>query len=50
MGIPTKSPPGVIIGTQLVKLFGDDHAAARAFYSELEQSAPTAMYNPMRRD
>lgn len=36
-----------IIGLHLEPLFGNDHAAAHRFYTELEQSAPHISYSPM---
>jgi hypothetical protein len=41
---------GRIIGEHLVQLFGDNLAAARRFYAELEQTAPGPQYNPMKED
>jgi hypothetical protein len=41
---------GRIIGTKLEPLFDGDHRAAFAFYTELEQSAPTPIYTPMMGD
>jgi hypothetical protein len=41
---------GMIIGLHLEKLFGDNHAAAHRFYTELEQTSPTPLYQPMNGD
>jgi hypothetical protein len=39
-----------IVALRLEPLFGDDHRAARAFYTELERTAPTPGDNPMQGD
>jgi hypothetical protein len=41
---------GMIIGLPLEPLFGENHKAAYRFYTELEQSAPLPLYNPMQGD
>jgi hypothetical protein len=39
----------MIVTLKLEPLFGDDHCAARAFYTELEQTARVS-YSPMMED
>lgn len=41
---------GTIIGLNLEPLFGDDHAAAHRFYTELEHTFPNAIYGPIKED